>query len=101
MEACRIDRVRIDALREVVEITWVERDWLLKKIAGVGGYQTIVAKLYRVEASGPVEFDFGEHRRLRSSLEREHDLPDGLARLLNALELPVPGGHVAIGSIDG
>jgi hypothetical protein len=90
METTRMLRINVNGNR--VEITWAERDWLLKKIAGVAGYQTIVAKLDTVEASGPVEFDFGERARLRAPLESwEHDLPDGLAHLLEALELAAPG----------
>jgi hypothetical protein len=90
METIRMVWINVNGNR--VEITWAERDWLLKKIAGVAGYQTIVAKLHSVEASGPVEFDFGERSRLRAPLESwERDLPDGLTQLLEALELAAPG----------
>ena len=94
--------VRINVNGNLVEITSAERDWLLKKIAGLAGYQTIAAKLYVVEASGPVEFDFGERARLRTPLESwEHDLPDGLAHLLEALELSAPGRQVATARFEG
>jgi hypothetical protein len=95
MEESWLDPVRINVNGNLVEITWAERDWLLKKIAGVVGYQTIVAKFYAVEVSGPVESDFCERARLRLPLESwEQGLPDGLARLLEALELSAPGRHV-------
>ena len=95
MEASRLDRVRINVQWEIVEIAWAERDWLLKKIAVVSGFESIVAKFEAVGASRPVELDFDERARLRAPLEFwEHELTEGLVRLLDALGRAAPGGHV-------
>ncbi len=90
----RLDRVQVDVAGNVVEITWAERDWLLKRVYRVAGFETIVAKFEAVGASRPVELDFDERARVRAPLEFwEHDLQDGLARLLDALVRAAPGGH--------
>ena len=80
---------------EIVEIAWAERDWLLAKIAVVSGFESVVAKFEAVGASRPVELDFDERARLRAPLEFwEHELTDGLVRLLDALVRAAPDGHV-------
>jgi hypothetical protein len=95
VERSRLDQVRVDVAGDVVEITWAERDWLLRKINVVAGFETIVAKFDAVGASKPVELDFDERARLRAPLEFwERELQDGLARLLDALVRAAPGGHV-------
>ena len=90
------DGLRVDVAGDVVEIAWAERDWLLKKIRVVSGFQTIVGKFEAVGASGPVKLDFDERARLRAPLEFwERELPDGLVRLLAALIQAAPGGHLS------
>ena len=52
VEGNRSDAVRVDVAGNVVEIAWAERDWLLKKIQVVSGFQAIVGKFEAVGASG-------------------------------------------------
>ena len=95
VEEGRLDQVRINVQWEIVEITSAERDWLLNKIGVVSGFESIVAKFEAVGASRPVELDFDERARLRAPLEFwEHQLTDGLVRLLDALVRVAPGGDV-------
>ena len=95
MERSRLDQIRVDVAGNVVEITWAERAWLLEKIAVVSGFESIVAKFEAVGASRPVELDFDERARLRAPLEFwEHQLTDGLVRLLDAFVRVAPGGDV-------
>ena len=95
MERSRFDQIRVDVAGNVVEITSAERDWLLNKIGVVSGFESIVAKFEAVGASRPVELDFDERARLRAPLEFwEHQLTDGLVRLLDALVRVAPGGDV-------
>ena len=93
MERSRLDQVHVDVAGTLVEIAWAERDWLLRKIATVAGFETIIEKFKAVGASRPVELDFDERARLRAPLEFwEHELPEGLVRLLVALVRAAPGG---------
>jgi hypothetical protein len=93
MERSRLDQVYVNVAGDVVEIAWAERDWLLEKIRVVAGFETIVQKFEAVGASMPVDLDFDERARLRTPLEFWGELPDGLARLLDALVGAAPGGH--------
>ena len=102
MEGSRLDQVRVDVAGHVVEIAWAERDWLLAKIAAVAGFESIIEKFEAVGESRPVELNFDERARLSAPLEFwEHELPDGLVRLLEALMRAAPGGHVGTRSFDG
>ena len=104
MEVDSLDRARINVRWAIVEISWEERDRLLRKIATVAGYESIVAKFHAVGASRPVELNDGELARLRVPLEfwaQTRELPDGLARLLAALVRTDPGGHVGTGLMGG
>jgi hypothetical protein len=104
MEVEGLDRARINVRWEIVEITWEEREGLLRKIATVAGYETVVAKFHAVGASRPVELNEGEMARLRVPLEfwaQTRGLPDGLARLLAALVRTDPGGQVDTGLLGG
>ena len=61
----------------------------------MAGFETIVAKFEAVGASRPVDLDFDERARLRAPLEFwEHQLTDGLVRLLDAFVRVAPGGDV-------
>ena len=101
VEANRSDAVRVDVAGNVVEIAWAERDWLLKKIRVVSGFQTIVGKFEAVGAGEPVKLDFDERARLRAPLEFwERELPDGLVRLLAALIRAAPGGHAGTPGVE-
>jgi hypothetical protein len=91
MERSRLDQVYVNVAGTLVEIAWAERDWLLEKIRVVAGFESIVRKLDAV--GRPVELDFDERARLRAPLEFWGELPDGLARLLDALVQAAPGGH--------
>jgi hypothetical protein len=90
MERSRLDQVHVDVAGDIVEIAWAERDWLLEKIRGVDGFETIVQKFDAVGASRPVDLDFDERARLRAPLEFWGELPDGLVRLLDALVQAAP-----------
>jgi hypothetical protein len=91
MERSRLDQVHVDVAGNVVEIAWVEREWLLRKIETVAGFETIVAQFIAVGASRLVELDFEERARLRAALEVwERELIDGLVRLLDALVQAAP-----------
>ncbi|SRR6266849_10831661 len=103
MEASRLDRVQVDVAGEIVEITWDERDALLRKIIPVAGCEAIVEKFEAVGATRPVELEDGERGHLRVALEFWEGvsvLPDGIACLLAALVQADPGGHVATGFVD-
>ena len=95
METSRLDQVYVNVAGTLIEIAWAERDWLLEKIRVVAGFETIVRKFEAVGASRPVELDFDDRARLRAPLEFWGELPDGLARLLDALVQAAPGGHTA------
>ena len=102
METSRLDQLHIDVAGSVVEIAWAERHWLLEKIRGVAGFQSIVDKFEAVGASRPVELNFDDRARLRAPLEFwERELPDGLVRLLDALIQAAPGGSVGTPRFEG
>jgi hypothetical protein len=93
MERSRLDRVRINVQWEIVEIAWAERDWLLRRLIALAGFETIIAKFEAVGASRPVELDFDERARLRGALEfwnQTRELQHGLTRLLAALVQAAP-----------
>lgn len=101
VERSRLDQVQVDVAGNVVEIAWAERDWLLEKIAGVSGFESVVAKFEAVGASRPVDLDFDERARLRAPLEFWcGELTDGLVRLLEALMLAAPGGQVGTPRVE-
>jgi hypothetical protein len=95
MERSRLDHLYVDVAGTLVEISWAERDWLLRKIRVVAGFETIVWKFEAVGASRRVRLDFDDRARLRAPLEFWGELPDGLAQLLDALVQAAPGGHAA------
>ncbi len=103
MEAGRLDPVQVEVAGAIVEITWDERDALLKKLRDLAGCETIIERFWSVEASSPVELDGEQRSRLRVTLELwgVSVLPDGLARLLIALVRADPGGQVGTASFDG
>jgi len=102
MGASRLDRVKVDVAGEIVEITWDEREALLRRIDTVASCQSIVDKFEAVGATRAVELcDANERGHLRLELKlwekRQAVLPDGLARLLIALVQADPGGQVGAG----
>jgi hypothetical protein len=103
VNASRLDRVQVSVAGQLVEITWDERDTLLRKLLTVAGSDAIIAKFEAVGASRPVELEDAERAHLRVTLELwgVSVLPDGLARLLIALVRVDPGGHVGVGFVDG
>ncbi len=103
MNASRLDRVQVSVAGELVEITWDERDTLLRKLLTVAGSDAIIAKFEAAGASRPVELEDAERAHLCVTLELwgVSVLPDGLARLLIALVRADPGGHVGVGFVDG
>ena len=93
----RLSRVDIEIAENLVEITWDERERLLDKLRDVAGCDTIIERFWAVGASIPVELDDEQQTRLRVALEfweQRNPLPDGLARLLDALFNADPGGDV-------
>jgi hypothetical protein len=102
MEASRLDRVHIEVAENLVEITWDERDTLLRRLRIVSGCDTIIERFWAVGASSPVELDDEQRSRLRVMLELwgVSVLPDGLARLLLALVQADPGGDVGTAFVD-
>jgi hypothetical protein len=97
MEASELDKVRVDVAGELVEITWHERDQLLDELAFVPGSKTIREHFEAVGASRPVELDAEQRRLLSMALEEwgaHGDVrPDGLERLLEALERAATSGE--------
>jgi hypothetical protein len=88
MEATRLNRVLIRLPDEIVEITSDERDGLLEQLVFVAGSKTIREKL-EVGANRPVALDREQRTRLQAALRHlDNDvwLPDGIGRLLEALE---------------
>jgi len=88
MEAGRLDRVRVDVAREIVEISWDERDVLLEELAFAVDTKPIRVKFEAVGASRPVELDAEQRARLRTALDDWGSVrlqPDGTARLHAAL----------------
>jgi hypothetical protein len=92
MERSRLDQVHVDVAGNLVEIAWAaEREWLLRKVETVAGFETIDAQFEAVGASRPVELDFDERAGLRAALEVwERELTDGLTQLLDALVQAAP-----------
>src|SRR5438105_72758 len=92
MEANRLNRVLITLPDEPVEITSDERDVLLEELVFVPDTKTIREKL-EVGANRPVELDQEQRTRLHAALanwEGDVSLPDGIGRLLEALERADP-----------
>jgi hypothetical protein len=87
MDASQVDRVQIEVAENLVEITWDERDTLLRRLRIVKGSDTIIERFWAAGASWPVELDDEQRSRLRPMLELwgVSVLPDGLARLRDAL----------------
>jgi hypothetical protein len=84
IEASRLDQVRIDVAGEIVQISWDERDVLLKELAFAADTKPIRVKFETVEASRPVELDAADRAHLRKALDEwgsDRLQPDGLARL--------------------
>lgn len=82
-------RIRVDVRGQVIEITREERDELLEELCFVAGCKEIREKLEAVTATWTLVLDASQRARLRVALairEGEVALPDGLARLLAALE---------------
>jgi hypothetical protein len=99
----RFDRVQVKVTGELVEITWDERDRLLRRLLTVAGSGTIIDKFDEaVGATRPVELDAAERAHMRVTLELwgVSVLPDGLAHLLIALVRADPGGQVGTGFMD-
>ena len=100
----RLDRVQIAVADELVDITWEDRDALLRRLGYIAGSETIVNKLEAVGASRPVELDDEQRSRLRDALrfwDGAGALPDGLAPLLSALVRADPGGEVGTATFGG
>ena len=88
MEANRSDAVRVGVAANVVEISYDERDRLVRKLSIVTGFEAIVDKFAAASSDGTVVLDLGDRLRLRAALEawaNSGELPDGIARLLSAL----------------
>jgi hypothetical protein len=92
MEPSQPDRVRVDVAGELVDITWHERDLLLEELSFVRGCMDIRQAFEAVGAIRTVELDDTQRSRLSAALEDwgEHgdQRPEGLTRLLMALERP-------------
>jgi hypothetical protein len=103
MEPGRLDRVQVDVVGELVEISWTERDTLLDQLQADDESDTIIDAFEAVGASRPVELDDDERTHLRVTLELwgVAVLPDGLARLLIALVRADPSGHVGTEFTNG
>jgi hypothetical protein len=88
VEANRSDAVRVGVAADVVEISWDERDRLVRKLSIVTGFEAIVDKFEAAAPDAPVVLDLGDRLRLRAALEawaNGSQLPHGIARLLAAL----------------
>jgi hypothetical protein len=87
MEASGLARVRVEVAENLVEITWGERETLVKRLHDVGGSEAIIERFWAVGATWPVVLNEWQRSRLRVTLERWGGsvLHDGLARLLVAL----------------
>lgn len=93
MEANRLERVRINLPDEVIELSRHERDVLLEELCFVAGLKSVRERFEAVGATQPVELDDGQRLSLRTVLtgwESDIALPDGIARLLGALERADP-----------
>jgi hypothetical protein len=79
--------VRVEVTEILVEITWVERETLLRRLHDVARAESIIERFWAVGTSWPVVLDDWQRSRLRVTLERWGGsfLHDGLARLLVAL----------------
>jgi hypothetical protein len=99
----RLNRVQVDVAGELVDLTWDERDALLRKLRRVAECETIVQKFEAVGASRAVQLDDEQQTRLRVTLELwgVSTMPDGLMRLLLALVRDDPGGDVSTGRFEG
>ncbi len=98
LEADRLARVRINLPGEVVELSRHERDVLLEELCFVRGLKSVRERFEGVGATWPVELNDEQRLSLRAVLtgwESDIALPDGIARLLAALERADPGSVVA------
>lgn len=89
MEQQRLEHVLVDVAGELVEISRHDRDTLLQELCFVAGTEPIREKLEAVGEGRPVDLDAGQRSQLRAALEvweRDGLPPDGMARLLAALE---------------
>ena len=88
MEANRSDAVRVGVAADVVEISYDERDRLVRKLTIVSGFDAIIDKFAAADSGGTVVLDLGDRLRLRAALEawaNSGELPGGIGRLLSAL----------------
>jgi hypothetical protein len=88
VEANRSDAVRVGVAADVVEISYDERDRLVRKLTIVSGFDPIIDKLASADSGGTVVLDLTDRLRLRAALEawvNSGELPEGIARLLSAL----------------
>jgi hypothetical protein len=87
MEAGGRSRVRVEVAENLVEITWGERETLLRRLDDVGGSESIIERFWAVGASWPVVLNDEQRSRLHVTLERWGGsfLHNGLACLLVAL----------------
>ena len=97
MQVSRPDAVRVEVAANLVEISPDERDRLLQKLRVVSGFDAIIAKFEAAGLSTSVHLDLAERFRLRIALEvweyNTDELPDGIARLLDALVKTDTGGR--------
>ena len=103
MEASHLERIRIDLAGERVEITREERDFLLEEFCFVAGSKQIRERLEAAGTVRAVELNGEERLCLRAALaglEAEIALPDGIARLLAALDR-APAASISSGIRDG
>jgi hypothetical protein len=90
---------RVDVLVEgqPVGISMDERTRLLERLRIVAAGERIVLKFESAWLTNQVDLDADDLGRLRMSLElwkaTALELPDGITRLLDALEKPVPGNN--------
>jgi hypothetical protein len=86
--------VQIEVAENPVEISWDERETLLERLHDVAGSETIIERFWAVGASLPVVLDDGQQAQLLVALDRwsAGELPDGIARLREALERAAPAG---------
>jgi hypothetical protein len=94
MEASSPVRIGVHVPGELVEITLEERDFLLEELCFAADCKSIRERFEVGRTTRPLVLDGEQRLRLRAvlaSLEGEVALPDGLSRLLAALErAPVP-----------